>query len=765
MTYEETSIIKLYKNCPILPDKNFKVDDLGTYLSGMTGTLSFSSAQMIKQGLKINVKIQLDQNKNDLLGTYNYNYCEILNVRKDTTPTETYGQKGYYFVLKRKWLSMECVELELQMDVLNTLNGYVSINEKTQVYREHKNRWKASGELGLYLPVIDFYSEEIIPPLFKQSEDTLDDGSDSSYYLVYKSETTDEGSPIHLYLFADYEIPVNIDTTSGWTGEYNFREHGIKNGTGLTPNMYGIIYGADTYNGHNNVGVKFRIKFYRKSTQEWIEDEVEITATNQCIIFGEKKVLQGTIDANGFTMVGGYQYANLSRYKFEDAFIQNLYKVRTILFDDYPNSYWTPTHINEGEPDTSIYVNSQTTIPSIDKIDRTNPLLLKIIKLPYNPIKLSFSNSGVLKYAPSGWKVVSNGIESYSCLEYIDVDFTKCLGRQIELDSDNYAEENPYTALEYEEQNDRGKLISRNIKYETKLRHSDYFYFKFVYDSFAYTFKSEMMETDGGSQLLYVQYDVSLTMSSRFMFRFPFTSFDYGLKIDNQDYSSLVYVARNNELPLFNSEYINYIKTGYNYDVKTRNRQLASSIVGGVLSTGGAIISALTGNPLGVAGAVGLGITAVQKFTSTAFNTAQADQNIAQKLKTAEYQGLSIAGSDDIDLMTEYTDSNKAKLVKYQCSERMQKALYDLFYYCGYIAGYQAVPNETSRKVFNFVQADIVFNTIQYNVSQEILDEYKSKYHDGVTIIHHYTLKDANNDNVRGWDFAQQYENWETTIS
>ena len=56
---------------------------------------------------------------------------------------------------------------------------------------------------------------------------------------------------------------------------------------------------------------------------------------------------------------------------------------------------------------------------------------------------------------------------------------------------------------------------------------------------------------------------------------------------EQEDYDRLIYVNRNNEVSTYDNAYLNYIRTGYNYDVKNKNRNIASSILGMLTGVGG----------------------------------------------------------------------------------------------------------------------------------------------------------------------------------
>ena len=150
-------------------------------------------------------------------------------------------------------------------------------------------------------------------------------------------------------------------------------------------------------------------------------------------------------------------------------------------------------------------------------------------------------------------------------------------------------------------------------------------------------------------------------------------------------------------------------------------------------------------------GAGAVGITG--QIVNNIQTQAQGEQSIQQKLEEASRQAVSVASSDDIDLLTAYS-GNRAKFVLYNISDRMKKLVGDLFYYCGYKLDVQDIPNITSRYWFNFVQAELVLNDSN-NLSSDIEEDIKARFRDGVTFFHYRNEQ---------FNLAQDKENWEISL-
>lgn len=757
------STIQMWKNKDFLySENNYHIDNISSYL----GTADFPTNPLIPAKLqyiefkpKITVRLDMDQSNIQFGADQNWNYCKI-------TRYSSKEDSAYFFIKKIGWKAVNTIELELEMDVLNTFtwNSDYTVSDKTLVKREHKNRWSYGNDEGLYIPLIDFTSEGIQPALFKKFECTMyaeedsPDGIDlGNYYLIYRSHTEDEGSPIDIFLCRDSDVVADLSSL-GYTGDFVLKEYNI----GISYNRWGAIYSQDTLGSSTNVGAKVTFVFYDRNNEPY--SFTWQLNSNQCIRFNDKMVEWGGIDAAGFHQGGRVEYKNWVNKKLNSIYLENVVKVRTYNPGGaaYDDSWWTSANIATLDVVPGIPAGISTNLGAISDINRTDPLLLKIIKLPYPPCTYHFNEYGIMDRAPDGWKVSQNIANFPDMLEYINSGSTTCLANWFFMYPDPSHEDefwSPYEAFAQ-----RSFTINvdddKNIDYESKLLHSDYFQQKFVYDSFSYTFNGEDLSEgidDVGQFSL--DFYVSLTMSSKFAFTFP--AWEAALRSDTQDYSALLYVARNNEIPVYNSAYLNYIRTGYNYDIKTRNRQLASNVIGTTLSTAGAIASfAAAGATYGASIPAGIALaTAATANTYKAISdTVQADQNIAQKLHAAEMQGLSVIGSDDVDIMSAYTHGNKAKFVIYKVSEKMRKNLFDLFYYTGYICNENKVPQINTRYWFNFVQCDLVCNSWN-NISVEIQDVIKRKFAEGVTFFHRHLSGLAS-----VWNLAQTKENWETDL-
>lgn len=780
--------IIVYKNCKIQPNKNFKVDNLSSYLA----TLEVANrvvnrvvmpyvSQWMKHALKHTYKMTLTQSYHtyqdqDITSVFandlDYNYLEAVNYDKPiNSDTKVATSKVYYFIKEKRWKSADCVELDLEMDVINSLidNGTgLELTDKTMILRQHKDRWKNGTSPRQFKPIIDLYSEGINPVLFKKKEDTLfadiGEPDENNYYLVYKASQTGDNQPLDVFLCSDSTFEVDMGS-SGWNGYFNAKELGRKYGV--------IIYGADTFNTDTNVGCK--VSFIDKNGNDrtfTIASSSEAILIYKLPILNSFRIMIGSVSSSGFSTTSFYDTGAIA-YNRAHIYISGLFKMRvgdrdTIYGDfDMPsfatNTSITPTYISglgvasEYTPPTNQY----TEVGTIEDIDRTDPTLVKIVKLPYCPISIHLEDD--YAYLPSGWEVSDFGSglkmihsRTSNSIECLDSEYFLLMNANNDLES-------PYYDLRQRGITEAVNLVPKSADFETKLLNSEFYLKKFVYDSFAYDFRLELYNVIDYAQSFSIKQITSLAISSNFAFKFFESEFtddeeQNGRSIDVDNYSNLLFVSRNNEVVLYNSNYLNYIRSGYNFDIKTRNRQLSSSIVLGTITTIGAVAGGVLGGPIGVASAIGMGASAISQFTRTIYNTAQSDQNIAEKLRSAELQGVSVAGADSLDIMSAYTNGNKAKLVKYEVSPKMKKAVFDLLYYTGYVAGFQGLPDTTSRMWFNFVQAQPVFTNMQ-NFPNDWVEALFNKYNEGITFLHRQGWE-----NAYLWDFEQANENWETSL-
>lgn len=639
------------------------------------------------------------------------------------------------------------------------------------------------GNADYIAPKVDYFNEGLNPILYKKSEDVLiqNETYPYSWNLTYKGSQA-----VDCYLIPDISLrtiyssttDITFSTTDLTDDNYYWIQYGDNNevmysetvfepsdviievdGVQYTPKYDSTLAWSQIRTGYMFIKNGNSINFYQlvqklnRFTNEWEKDTSLLTNTTSSIKILNRRRIYYSVSANPPTA----------------KYIQGL-------------SYKSQTSTQTG------YL-----VKGIQQIDRTDSTLIKIIKLPYSPVKYNFTTSafGDLNFAfnSSYWKFDPlyssfklNGETNELSTEVItNVDgFYKDLLIPVwkfkNSSVGDYKEKFP--SISY--------LDKRSINYESKLYHSSFYQKKFVYDSFSFVYQYEKIDVQGLYDYLdnqfnrvgqdgvipYYSYEevpfrftftATQTINSKFMFSFP----DYILKLSEEDYDNILPVARNNELVIYNSDYINYLRTAYNYDLKAKERteKLAGLQFG--LSTGvGAIRTASTFliNPsagvLSLGGAFSSTLMGITQLTNT---IAQAEDSVERKITAAKHQAISVAGSDDVDLLLKYSD-NKAKLCTYQASDRVREMLYDLFFFTGYATGEMKVPDLSTRLYFNFIQAEIVFRENRANIPQSLLDNIAERFASGVTNIHNH-YNDSSDSYLRMvWEFTQTYENWELSL-
>lgn len=609
-----------------------------------------------------------------------------------------------------------------------------------------------------YVRKIDEYSENVKVDLFKIYEsdplNTVLMGNDNEkrtldWYLVYKSnpDDTSSGAKVQLYSEQGYMVKDNsTDSTITLTPQnelipdwYNAPEIVSSEKTtyqgeptylsGAWIEVAGNRYDAATYyttlyRTYNSSTVFSTVNIYARSNGEVVASFNNISS----VTFHNFKYLWVWSSAPGATHENSTYYFQVSG----------------------PGSGSTSPYLSEPW-------NEQTL---------TDPSFIKAFAFPY-PILNELNNYVVeeggmppLITTPAGWSWNATD----NCLE-----ITKAQAGNFNYQLNLIAD--PFSVFSFTKTyNQRpGKNQLRNIEYESKLYHSDYYLPKFVYDSFSFPFNLELMDENKYTstvltkrlRLLPVTYVVSKNIQSKFAFVFN----DYILKKSYQDFDNVLTVERNNEKALYTNAYLDYIKSGgYTYDQKKiKDQNITNGITSGVtlatsiatLIGGIAATSSGYGAPMGIGAIIG-GIAGIAGSSAgvvkNIINAQDQDAALAQKLQQLQQQSTNVSGNEDIDILQAICN-NKPKLVRYEVSQRMKNAMWDLFHYCGYATNEQKVPHTDTRLYFNFIQADIVYD--DYTFNDDIADDIKNRWAQGVTFFH----------KVDGsYDIDQEYENFEVSI-
>lgn len=644
----------------------------------------------------------------------------------------------------------EAQQLELQSTMLCYINKFGQYHEKSISTRYVR-------------PKIDFYSEGIQPQLYGLFGGMLEEedvGLKQNWYLIYRNQNDPSEiltNPVDVFLCGEQDTYIE-QMTKTTSAQYNWEEmielfikmNGVANITQLINlrERYGLFipyalnYGTGTgeieITGHNNLGATTKT-FSVSNSSQYLAIAFD-TYQNIPVIW--------TILFNSY---GEQLYAS---FWVEDDF--------RIEFTDMIKATIGTTAGAYNEvaeyPVSSIFATGTGTasIVGISSINRTDAKLIKILKLPYCPANVSTAEgTGYLIYDTTQWEY--DGVMQMLKLKKFNTFFN----RWLKFDHNPLE---PLKPLLFGRDFIVNSEDERSILNEPKLYHSDFYYEKYFYDSFGFAFQLEYVQNYVST--FNVSFQVSNTINSRFLFTFQGYQVDKYLK----DFNNIMYIARNNEIAIFNQQYINYIRTGYNYDVKslqlTEEQIYRQEMLSGISGAGNLAISGanaltkLASSKNASAGssalayisqASGFATSTLGMLYNDAYTIQQSELSLQGKMTQLRNQSTGVIDANDVDLMSYYS-GNRLRYLVYRCSEKMRVALWKLFFYTGYVADIQGIPDTTSRLWFNFVQADVQFKKVP-NLPASYITELKQKFMEGITFLH------KNNNKI---DFDQQYENWET---
>ena len=801
-----TSTLYLYRDSKIIPSRNFVVDDIETYLATLTKS-TITDFQYLRNDLNLSIKINKTQTFTDITLDNNFNYVKVVQN----------GCNYYYFLIKKTQVSQTTIVLDLVMDTANTFKYNVdfSVLNKTKVLREHKdrftlethvkekqltaNRFQSEGGLQWFPYLItrhasdyslseisleDFVFTNVTSGVVTDTEFVVQEvGQDRVLFAkVYFTGTASEGATLTCNLYSS-GLKNKVDLYSEGLNPILYKEDkGVLNNS--VPLLWYLIYKTNPLATEQDPKAVNCFIAPSQQVKGKIYDEVLINGSSlesgKDYTFGTgsptKVIFSGGEFATGYNVISPWEvqfYGFVLRQSTGDTSKVNLYtmvwkyvvvagitSVTSAVLGTYENL--SQVELNSESP--TILCHKDTSIPSdiremtyneeitklatsytlktFDEIDRTDAKLIKIICLPYLPTDYNVV-SDIINFG-NEWEYDAE--EGLIKLKDLNTLFNSKIETEIS---------NPLYEIFYPHHENMSASQSRFLK-DPKLYHSDYYQPKFVYDSFGFVFQAEKVNPASEfSPTFSFNFVMTTTIRSRFMFKFE----EYNLLYSTSDYDNILSIARNNEAVIYNSNYLTYLRTGYNIDVKakerTQNLAVAGAIVGSVGAIADTTLGFMKGNTLkATTNAVGNASGVATSIINSVNTIASSEESLQKKLNTLKEQAVSVEGSDDLDLLINYSD-NKAKLVIYKVSPRINQALDDLFYYTGYISNELKVPVVNTRYWFNFLSCELEFVGTGKNLSEFVINDLKSRYKEGITFLHNHG---------GNWDFAQEKENWEVSV-
>ena len=707
-----TSVVKFYKNDILTPGRNAMYAASET-ASGFSTWLSNSlqrtitDFQYVKHGLNISIKIDANQviiNKD--IPDYPYNYVSITNSDD--------GRTFYYFIMNIEWVSQNTVRFILSIDSVATFWDDLDFNEKTTILREHKDRFyqKDTIDAGATLiRKIDEEPEGINPVQVKQSKLTITDANidDLDWYLFYKTEQDASKlneNPVKCYLCASEDLKINQTTVD----------------TSITLGNLNKNYTYFFLDVENNTNSGFSVT--TTSTNTFTLDEVSGGSTAKVLVIRydntEAKWFVGSLfyDNNDvYTKNKRILYADSVVLTFINGLIQGYYYTVNKDITDYYEYRYLATISNRYLTGTS----GDVYIKSIKTLDKTDTTIMKIINTPYCPINMTKTNN--IWSFPDTWEYSRE--QQYLKLKDLDSEFLRSI-RTLTLPNTTYKiiDTNKLTGL-------------RNNDLESKIYHSDITSLSFIYDSFLKSYRREACITNNEEPTVEIKFKQSNNIISNMLFDFtPGTGQGYK---QIEAFENILPCTRNNELTIYSSDYLNYMRTGYNFDKKANSLALSQSIINsgiGLIGAGASLGMQLSnikkgniiatdkelskrfgsdyletgkadgyilqtykdisyersGNSIAANQMLGLGINAAQAVTNTIFQSLQQANSLKAKQANLAIQKASVSGSDDLDLM-KYYSGNKLIMYEFGPTDIIKNNICDIFYYTGYAVNKQEMPN------------------------------------------------------------------------
>lgn len=549
-----TSKLTLYLQSGMKPENNYIVEDIREYLRlNAESTLVREGFQYIRDPAKSQqFKVDIPQS------AYNEAVFDYASLEQD-------GDTYYYFIVDATWKSQNCLGFTAVLDTLNTFQDQYGFTDRSNIERQHVDRFKLIGARPtgdsideVVTNVISDTKEELQPELLMTRKEVLggDMPVDNKYqwYLIYQTNT-ESGNP-EILMCANKDIRLSVEPS---TQEYI-----------LTP--------AKMHESSIMVFDRCTVEYY-----------VNLSTTEKRTIDMDGMIaFYKTTDSDRFTLTYYSRDGSdatigqlTNKVTISSSGTCKLYKVNTVIFD---------RDAIEGSPYT--LVGAPDTLTGIGSIDRTRSNLYKVIECPYCPLDISITE-GTMPTLPDKWSFDSErGKFVCSDLTYEFPERTVWTEENVMNLIAGQVIKAQRAKLTLYSRHDHQDGVEGNVV-DPKSYISSLKSWNFVYDTASWSIIPEDLVIPNKTprpDLVQVKFKQSNNISSDCGFRFDIPEFG---KMHREYFDDYMFSMRSNELPLYSSDYINYMRNGYNYDLKANKLKAWSDMVG------------IAGQALGTAGGIG----------------------------------------------------------------------------------------------------------------------------------------------------------------
>ena len=723
----------------------------------LSSALSFLACAPFKLEPELEIKLELDSAFAIPVNVEDYDYA-IVQADGGTGRVN----KLPYFIEKIDRVSDQVVRVRLLFDELNFMSAIGSadgiagfLSDRTRVTREHKDRFAKSKTGNSYLPVIDRFPEGISGNFHRTSKEAIElsenvkTGKGFDWTAFYFSDGTDASSPISSFLVADEpllqktlkaaEDTLSVNPSSGY------------------PNSSSVYFClCESYST--------KVAFNQLSSQN-----------TRVVTLGETAQIDGR---DCIVLAARVWYDYKSATSTSGAYLYKLWYDRNGLFvkeeqvggiENLLNNITAPkcARVFSGTSARPTSMAAILRLPTLEgffkkdvddlerivaesDIDRTALGLKKAICLPYRPFDRDASG-----YLPEGCFVVAGKILLASGSLESTISFTP-KGRELRL---------PYMTAKPTEKTD-GKAGA--LQLEPKVYSSEFRFSKLVYDSFSIVLKGEdtyfnsnLSET--GNDKIVFKFFASPSMVSEFdfsIYSYPgYSASEFILSpVWSEDYPLHLIINRNNETPVYTSAYLDYLRTGYNYDLKSQAVQLGMQGLGiaiSAINAGVGIAATFATGGLAAPYAVSAATGFASSIANIGKTAAENQRGNAQRLKELQAQGASVAGNSDFAVSKRYT-KNRVSLETYSVEPRLINSARAFFYLKGYATDEIKAPTCHTRAHFDFIECEPVFQPEALSLFPKwMLELIADDLRQGVTVMH-----PVNGD----YDIGQTSSNYELSV-